>query len=127
MDGNNGTNGNGGVHLFSDPLLGVDASDRYRPASFIASQISEELSGGVDPASEVAGMAANWGETLIPHVQTFQSIIGSHAKVYRDCDEATKASLDNARFMRNDCGVMECVEARQRCVALLDWSLPLLE
>lgn len=98
----------------------IDAADpRMQPASFLTSQ----LNGSTDPADSIPGMAANFGRDVVPHVLTFQSIIGSHAKVYRDCDEATKASLDNARFMRNDCGIMECVEARQRCVSLLDFSL----
>ncbi len=85
--------------------------------------ITDRLDGEKDPADAVDGMAVNFGRDVVPHVMTFQSLIGSHAKVYRDCDEATKNSLDNARYMRNDCGIMECVEARQRCVSLLGWHL----
>lgn len=106
------TNGQTNGHMHpSDP--------RFEVASFL----TEQLSGSRDPASEIPGMAANYGRDVVPHVLTFQSIIGSYAKVYRDCDEAMKASFDNARFMRNDCGIMECVEARQRCVSLLGWHL----
>ena len=90
-----------------------------RPASFL-NQI-EELR--VDPATSSPGMPPNYGLFPIGHSATFQSLSTSGAKTYRDYDEAVKHSLDNARFMRNDCGVMECIEARQRCVSLLNWQL----
>lgn len=64
-----------------------------------------------------------YGRFPVGHVTSFQSILTSAARVYRQYDEAVKNSLDNARFMRNDCGIMECLEARQRCVALLNWHL----
>lgn len=92
---------------------------RFTRASFL----TDALNGNKDPADAIPGMAANFGRDIVPHILTFQSLIGSYAKVYRDCDEATKASLENARYMRNDCGVMECVESRQRCVSLLGWHL----
>jgi len=43
--------------------------------------------------------------------------------MYRPPDEAIRHSLENARFMRNECGVMECLEARQRGTALLKWRI----
>lgn len=76
-----------------------------------------------DPASDVAGMPPNFGEDLAPHVITFQGIVSSVARVYRPSDEAIKDSFENARFMRNDCSIMECLEQRKRSTALLDWRL----
>lgn len=76
-----------------------------------------------DPAESVHGMPPNFGDWSIPHVYTFQGILSSISKVYRPSDEALKHSFDNARFMRNDPTVMECVEQRQRSLALLDWHL----
>lgn len=102
-------------------LIDLDPSDpRLTPAAFLRNRLSSESG---DPASRIDGMAPNFGRPVIPHIVSFQSLVGSGRKVYRDYDEATKASLDNARFMRNDCGIMECIESRQRCVALLDWHL----
>lgn len=93
------------------------------PASFIAEAMARDAARRTDPAESAPGAAPNWGQYAIPHVLSFQSIFGSIAKVYRPTDEALKNSLDNSRFMRNDCGIMECIEARQRAVALLDWHL----
>lgn len=76
-----------------------------------------------DPASLVPGTPPNYARYVVEHIQTFQGMSTSSAMVYRDYDEAIKDSLDNARFMRNDCGIMECLEARQRGVALLNWHL----
>lgn len=93
------------------------------PASFVAEAMAKDAARRNDPAQAVPGSAPNWGQYPIPHVLSFQSIFGSLAKVYRPTDEAIRNSLDNARYMRNDCGIMECVESRQRAVALLDWHL----
>lgn len=76
-----------------------------------------------DPALENAGVAPNYGQYALPHLLTYQSLHGSFSRAYRPADEALRHSFENARFMRNDPGVMECVEARQRSVALLDWHL----
>ncbi len=76
-----------------------------------------------DPASGILGMPPNLGEGLLPHVITHQGIISSVSRIYRPSDEAIKDSFDNARFMRNDPVIMECVELRQRSTALLDWHL----
>lgn len=90
---------------------------RSEPASF--------LQGTRDPSQDAKGMgfAPNFGQFAVPHVLTFQGLSGSFAKAYRANDEAIKHSLDNARFMRNDCTLMECLESRQRCTALLGWHL----
>lgn len=76
-----------------------------------------------DPWRDVSGMPPGRGETVMPHVVSFQSMSWSGARVYRPSDEALRDSRDNARFMRNDTLVMECVEQRQRSTALLDWHI----
>lgn len=65
----------------------------------------------------------NAGRYLVPHVETFMNRYTSLASVYRDYDEALIDSRDNARFMRNDVGIRECLDSRQRSVALLDWHI----
>lgn len=77
----------------------------------------------VDPAAMTTGASPNFGQPLLPHVMTFQGVVSSLANVYRPSDEALKDSAENARYMRNDLVVMECVEARQRATALLNWHV----
>lgn len=77
----------------------------------------------VDPAFDIPGMAPNFAQYPLPHVTTFQGLNTSAARVYRTSDEALMDSWENARYMRNDVGIMECVEARQRAVALLPWHI----
>ena len=84
------------------------------PASFLKRR---------DPARDIPGMAPNYGDTLIPHVMTFQGIITSISRVYRASDEALKDSYANARYMLNDLTVLECIEQRIRSTALLGWHL----
>ena len=76
-----------------------------------------------DPSKAVPGMPPNFGQPTLPHMTTFQGVLGSLSRTYRPSDEALKDSLENARYMRNDPVVMECVEQRQRSVALLDWHV----
>lgn len=73
-----------------------------------------------DPASFVPGASPNFGDFVAPHVMTFSGVASSLAKVYRPSDEALRDSPENARYMRNDLVVMECIEARQRSTALLN-------
>lgn len=68
-------------------------------------------------------VAPNKGQYPIGHISTFQSVLTTAARTYRDSDEAVRASRDDARNMRNDCGIMECLESRQRCTALLNWHI----
>lgn len=95
----------------------------HEPPSFIKNVIQVNNSDGDDPSGVDRGGAPNFGRFVVEHIDSFQGQTGSAAKTYRDYDEAIKDSLDNARYMRNDCGVMECIEARQRACALLDWTL----
>lgn len=76
-----------------------------------------------DPSSAIPGAPPNYGQFPLPHIMTIQGLATSISRTYRASDEAMRHAMDNARFMRNDTGIMECVEARQRSVALLDWHL----
>lgn len=76
-----------------------------------------------DPAFDVRGMPPNWGDYPVPHISTFAGIQSTASKVYLPSDEALRNSRDNAVYMRNDCGIMECIEGRQRATALLDWEI----
>lgn len=91
-----------------------------RPASVLKGISGDDAK---DPALAIRGMPPNFGEHSLPHIVTFQGIISSIARIYRPSDEAIKDSFENARFMRNDCGLMECIEQRQRSTALLNWHL----
>jgi len=86
------------------------------PARIISQQ-------AVDPARNIAGASPNFGRYNVPHMYTVQAKVGTISRVYRPSDEAMRHSLENARFMRNECGIMECVEGRQRGTALLNWHL----
>lgn len=94
-----------------------------KPVSFIHEHVQKMESLSKDPTIEIPGVPPNLGRFALPHVQTFQGLFGSYSRAYRQSDEAMKHSRENARFMRNDPGIMECVESRQRSTALLDWQL----
>jgi hypothetical protein len=76
-----------------------------------------------DPATATPGASPNFGQFALPHVITFTGTVASMSNVYRPSDEALRDSRDNARYIRNDLVVMECVEARQRATALLNWHV----
>lgn len=94
-----------------------------RPASFYRNEHSGFPKDARDPAETIPGMAPNFGESMLPHVMTFQGIISSISRVYRPSDEALKHSWENARYMRNDPVIRECIDQRQRSVSLLNWHL----
>lgn len=77
----------------------------------------------VDPATKVKDAAPNFGRAFLPQIVTFAGIQSTYAHVYKNPDEAIRHSVDNARFMRNDCSIMESLEGRQRSCALLNWHL----
>lgn len=77
----------------------------------------------VDPATKVKDAAPNFGRPFLPQILTFSGMQSTISHTYRNPDEAIRHSLENARFMRNDCSIMECLEARQRATALLNYSL----
>jgi len=76
-----------------------------------------------DPAKLIPGLAPNFGQFAVPQVMTVQGLASSLARTYRPSDEALRASWADARNMQLDVGICECIEARMRSVALLDWSL----
>lgn len=76
-----------------------------------------------DPGIQAKGLPPFGGQDALPHVVSFQGVVSSISRVYRAHDEAIKFSLETARAMRNDPIVMECVEQRQRSLALLDWHI----
>ena len=90
---------------------------------FVLDHMNERVADRSDPAAKIQGMPPNFGESAVPHLVSYQSLVGSYSKVYLPSDEALQHSLANARYMRNDVGIMECILARQRAVALLDWSI----
>lgn len=67
--------------------------------------------------------APNRGRYPVAHIDTFLNRYGSLASVYRDYDEALLDDRSNARYMRNDVGIRECLDSRQRSVALLNWHI----
>jgi hypothetical protein len=71
----------------------------------------------------IPGMPPGRGDFVLPHAITFQGLVSSLAKVYRNPDQAFQDSLQNSRSMRNDLSVMECLEQRQRSCAMLNWHL----
>ena len=76
-----------------------------------------------DKDNGVQWVSPNKGDYLVHHVDQFLNRYTSLACVYRDYDEALLDSRDNARFMRNDVGIRECLDSRQRSVALLNWHI----
>lgn len=77
----------------------------------------------VDSATMLPGTPPNWGEQVVPHIFTVSGQTGLAAKAYLNADEAIRHSKANAERMRVDCGIMECLEARKRATALLNWHL----
>lgn len=59
----------------------------------------------------------------VQRADTFMHRFSSLGSVYRDYDEALLDSRDNARSMRNDVGIRECLDSRQRSVAMLNWRI----
>ena len=91
--------------------------------STIKSAVREQLDDLVAPDAGRPNVIPNAGQTPLPHVMSFVGLTSAISDVYRDADEAVKNSVANARFMRNDIGIMECILARERMVALLDWHV----
>lgn len=57
------------------------------------------------------------------HVFTFSGLANYLGKTYRNPDQAWRNSRHDARSMRNDLLVKECLEARQRATALLPFHI----
>ncbi len=101
------------------------SANTHQLASFLQNvQLPRDMELGVrQNDGQINWVAPNSGAFALPHISTYQAVITTAARTYRESDEAVRASLDNARNMRNDCGIMECLEARQRCTSLLNWHL----
>lgn len=98
----------------------------YRGGQRIPARYGRQLVNGQkvkDPSDKNDDVPAGFGRDVFPHIFSFQGMISTVSHVYRNPDEAVKHSLENARFMRNDCAIMECLEARQRMTALLNWHI----
>lgn len=76
-----------------------------------------------DPAQAWPGAPPNFGMQVVPHVFTVSGAVGLAGKAYLNADEALRHDTANAARMRADCGIMECLEARQRASALLNWHI----
>jgi hypothetical protein len=81
------------------------------------------LASKTDPASAWPGAPPNFGQPDMPHMFSFVGRYGMVANAYMHADEALMHSSANAEIMRNEPMIMECVEARMRCVALLNWHI----
>ncbi len=89
---------------------------RAVPASFIQAATS-------DPAASWPGAPPNFGQQVINHISTISGHMGSQGRAYAWADEALRDSRVNAEKMRTDCAIMECLEARMRATALLNWHI----
>jgi phage gp29-like protein len=81
------------------------------------------LNSKTDPAMMWPGAPPNWGQPDMPHIFSFVGRYGMVANAYMHADEALMHSSANAEIMRNEPMIMECIEARMRCVALLNWHI----
>jgi len=84
---------------------------RSIPASFIQAA-------SIDPATGTQA-PPNFGQQALPHIFTISARYGVSSRAYQWADEAMRHSPANAEAMRTECGIMECLEARQRATALL--------
>lgn len=91
--------------------------DLQQVANYISQELSKNLS--ENKTEKLVELAT----TPLPHVATFRTFASTLAGVYWPTDEAIKKAWDNARFMKNDLAVMECIEMRRRSVALLEWHV----
>lgn len=63
------------------------------------------------------------GQDILPHIQTIGGRTGVVSQAYLNMDEALRDSRSNAEKMRADCAIMECLGARQRATALLNYHI----
>ena len=76
-----------------------------------------------DPADGIMGATIGFGQDWLPHIHTVGGRRGIVSQSYLNMDEALRDSQSNAERMRADCAIMECIEARQRASALLNWHI----
>ena len=99
--------------------LGLEdhAVDLREIVDFVQTRLKEEL------AKKPNELTLEDSQTPLPHIATFQTFANTLSRTYWPTDEAIKKAWDNARYMRNDLAVMECIEMRRRSVALLEWHV----
>ena len=102
-------------------LDGFNSESQTQDLAAIIDEVSKKMRQSLREAS--ADKRIELAETPIPHIATFQGFANTLAKTYWTTDEAIKSAWENARFMKNDLAVMECVEMRRRSVALLEWRI----
>lgn len=68
-------------------------------------------------------MPPNDGRYAVRHIDTFINRYSSLSNTYRDSDEALLDSRTNSKTMRKDLSIRECLDSRQRSVALLNWHI----
>jgi hypothetical protein len=90
--------------------------DPNRPADFLNLKT-------FDPSSKLPGAPPNFGQPVVPHIFTVAGQQGLAGRAYLNADEAILHDPQNAERMRADCRITECLEARQRAVALLPWHI----
>lgn len=100
----------------------IDYNARAKDLEAIVGEVSRRMRNALAPTSQ-RERNIELAETPIPHSATFQAFANTLAKTYWTTDEAIKVAWENARFMKNDLAVMECVEMRRRSVALLEWHV----
>lgn len=98
----------------------IPRSDRSADADRMGEWIKGYIHDRSDPASRAPGSPPLYGSDVVPHLLTFQSIIGSYSKAYQNPDEAVRDSIENAHLMRKDVAILECLENRKRLTALLE-------
>ena len=103
--------------------IGIMLNPQSANAENTAKWISEHMDARTDPASKTPGAPPLYGQDAVPHLLTFQSIVGSFSRAYVNPDEAMRDSIENAHLMEKDVGLLESVECRQRLTALLDWEI----
>lgn len=101
----------------------VMLNPQSKNAENVGKWIHEHMDARTDPASKTPGAAPLYGQDAVPHLLTFQSIVGSFSRAYVNPDEAMRDSIENAHLMEKDVGLLESVECRQRLTALLDWEI----
>lgn len=101
----------------------VMLNPQSRNAENVGKWISEHMDARTDPASKTPCAPPLYGQDAVPHLLTFQSIVGSFSRAYVNPDEAMRDSIENAHLMEKDVGLLESVECRQRLTALLDWEI----
>lgn len=94
----------------------MTTDNRGIPASFIQAEAR-------DPAEAWPGAPPNFGQPLVPHIATVSGTTGGAGRAYSWADEALRDSRENAEKMRTDCGIEECLEARIRSAALLNYHI----